>query len=60
MCEIWQFFQDSGCVPSWICDARVWTTHEGYLVVFVAVQNLVGIVIEVLKICEFQYYVCLA
>jgi len=24
---------------SWICDASVWTTHEEYLVVFIAVQN---------------------
>jgi len=30
--------------PSWISFTRVWTTHEGYLVVlvFVTVQNLVG------------------
>jgi len=36
-----------------ICDARVWTTHEEYLV-FIAVQNLVGIGVVVLKIREFQ------
>ena len=40
-----------------ICDARVWATHYEYLVVFIAVQNLVGISIVVLKISEFQYYV---
>ena len=54
------FFQDGGRPPSWICDARAWTTHEEYLVVFIAVQNLVGIGIVVLKICEFQYYSNLA
>jgi len=32
------FFQDGGRLPSWICDARVWTTHEEYLVVFIDVQ----------------------
>jgi len=36
-------FQDGSHPPSWICDARVWTTREGHLVVFIAVQNLVGI-----------------
>jgi len=41
--EIWQFFDFSKMAPPWICDARVWTTHEGHLVVFIAVQNLVGI-----------------
>ena len=51
---IFRFFQDGGRPPSWICDARVWTTHEEYLVVFIAVQNLVGIGFVVLKICELQ------
>jgi len=36
-------FQYGGFPPSWICDAHVWTTHEGHLVVFITVQNLVGI-----------------
>jgi len=36
-------FQGGSHPPSWICDARVWTTREGHLVVFIAVQNLVGI-----------------
>jgi len=40
---IFRFFQDGGCPPSWICDACVGTTHEGHLVVFITVQNLVGI-----------------
>jgi len=35
---------------------RVWTTHEQYMLVFTAVQNLVGTGTVVLKICEFQYY----
>jgi len=33
--EIWQFFQDGGYLPSWICDAHVQTTQEGYLVVVI-------------------------
>jgi len=54
------FFQDVGRPPSWICVARVWTTHEEYLVAFITVQNLVGIGVVVLKICEFKYYASLA
>jgi len=34
---------DRGCPPSRICDACVWTTHEGQLGVFITVRNLVGI-----------------
>ena len=37
---ILRFFQDGGRPPSWICYVCVRTTHEGYLVVFIAVQNL--------------------
>jgi len=56
---IFRFFQDSGCPPSWICDAHVWTTHEGRLVVFITVQNLVGIdavfsITYVLIFCELS------
>jgi len=40
---IFRFFQDGGRPPSWICDACVRATHEGHLVVFITVQNLVGI-----------------
>ena len=40
---IFRFFQDGGHPPSWICDACVRTPHEGHLVVFLTVQNLVGI-----------------
>ena len=50
---IFRFFQDGGRPPSWICDACVGTTHEGHLVVFITVQNLVGIDAVVLKICTF-------
>jgi len=50
---IFRFFQDGGRPPSWICDERVWTTHEGNLVVFITVQNLVAIDAAVLIICMF-------
>jgi len=40
---IFRFFQDGGRPPSWICNACVGTTHKGHLVVFIIVQNLVGI-----------------
>jgi len=53
-------FQDGGRPPSWNFIARVWTTREEYLVVFIAVQNLVGIGVVVLQIRKFQYYVSLA
>jgi len=36
-------FQNGGRPPSWICWARIGTTHENYLVVFIIVQNLVRI-----------------
>jgi len=35
--EILQFFQDGRHPLSWICGARVWTTHKEYLVVFIVV-----------------------
>ena len=50
---IFRFFQDGGCLPSWICDACVWTTHEGHLVVLITVQNLVRIDAVVAIICKF-------
>ena len=31
--------QDGGRPPSWICDERIWTIHEGDLVVFITVQK---------------------
>jgi len=46
---IFRFFQDGGRSPFWIYDARVWTTREEYLVVFITAQNLVGIGTVVLK-----------
>jgi len=49
---IFRFFQDDGHTPSWICDAHVWTTHEGHLVVFITVQNLVAIDVVVSIICH--------
>jgi len=44
--EIWRFtgfFQNGGRPPSWICRARIGTTREDCLVVFIVEQNLVGI-----------------
>ena len=57
---IFRFFQDGGRTPSWICNACVGTTHEGHLVVFITVQNLVGIDAVVLKICTFFDFASLA
>jgi len=54
---IFRFVQDDGRPPSWICDERVWTTHEGHLVVFMTVQNLVGIDAVVLNnIHAFRFH----
>jgi len=50
---IFRFFQDGGHPPSWICDARVWTTYEGHLLVFIAVKNFVRIDAVVSIICKF-------
>ena len=50
---IFRFFQDGGRPPSWICDACVGTTHKEHLVVFITVQNLVGIDVVVLITCTF-------
>ena len=60
--EIWPFydFQDGGRPPSWICNACVGTTHEGHLVVFITVQNFVGIDAVVLIICTFFDFASLA
>ena len=57
---IFRFFQDGGRPPSWICYVCVRTTHEGYLVVFIAVRNLVGIDAVVLIICMFFDFTSLA
>jgi len=53
-------FQDGGRPPSWICYVCVHTTHEGLLMVFIAVQNLVGIDAVVLIICMFFDFTSLA
>ena len=59
--EIWRFsiFQDGDRPPCWICCVSDWTTHEGRLVVFITMQNLVGIDTavsintQVLVFCDF-------
>ena len=57
---IFRFFLDGGRPPSWICDACGGTTHEGHLVVFITVQNLVRINAVVLIICTFFDFTILA
>ena len=57
---IFGFFQDGGHPPSWIRDACVGTTHETHLVVFITVQNLVGIDAVVWIICMFFDFARLA
>jgi len=37
---------------------RVWTTHEKYVVVFIAVQNLVVIYAVISIICKFYAILC--
>ena len=56
----YRFFQDGGRPPSWICNACVGTTHEGHLVIFITVQNLVGIDAVILIICTFFDFASLA
>jgi len=53
-CKIWSKslkprLRCGGRPPCWICNACVGTTHEGQLVVFITVQNLVEIVAVVLR-----------
>ena len=59
MAILW-FFKDGGRPPFWIYHAHVWTTHKGNLVIFIAVQNLVGISTVVLTICMFFDFASLA
>ena len=47
------FNKNGGRPPSWICFTRVWTTHEEHLVIFVTVQNVVGVGAVVSIICKF-------
>jgi len=53
-------FQDGGCPQSWICYVCVQTTHEGHLVVFIAVQNVARIDAVVLIVCMFFDFTSLA
>ena len=48
-----RFFQDGDRPPSWICHVRVLTTHEGHLLDFITVQDLVLIDAVVSIICKF-------
>jgi len=59
--EIWQFifFQDGGHPPFWICVANFGTAHKEYIMVFVSVQNLVGIA-AVVDNTKVWIFACLA
>jgi len=72
-CQIWSksvkprpryghfsIFKDGGRPSSWICYVCVRITHEGHLVVFIAVQNLVAIDAVVLIICMLFGFAILA
>ena len=54
------FVKIARTTPSWICNACVGTTHEGYLVLFITVQSLAGIDAVVLIICAFFDFASLA
>ena len=41
--DVFSIFEAGGRPPSWICSTPAWTTHKLQLVVFIVVQNLVGI-----------------
>jgi len=43
-----------------ICDPHIGTTHRGHLLVFITVQNLVGIDVVALIICMFFDFATLA
>jgi len=47
-------FQEGGRPPSSICFTCIWSIHEEHLLVFVTVQNLVGIGAVVSIICSFN------
>ena len=49
-------FQYGGCPPSCICWTHFGTTDEEYLVVFIVVQNLIGIDIAGSIIQRFTYF----
>jgi len=46
--------------PFWICGVNFGTTYNENLVVFITVQNMVGIASVVLIIQKFEYFACLA
>jgi len=50
------FFQDGGRPPFWICGANFGMTDNENLVVFITLQNLVGIALVVLIIQKFEYF----
>ena len=58
--EIWRFVIFLRWRPSAILDLCVGTIHEGHLMVFVTVHNLVGIDAVVLIICTFFDFASLA
>jgi len=62
--EIWRFFDFSKMVAvrhiGFVMRVFWPPTQREYLVIFTAVQNLVGIGVVALKVCEFQYYASLA
>jgi len=57
---IFLFCQDGGRPPSWICSVCVRTTNKGQLVVFIAVQNLIGIDAVILIVCMVFDFTSLA
>jgi len=46
------FFQNGSRPPCWIYYVLFWATHDEYFVVFITVQNLVGIDAVVSIICK--------
>jgi len=59
--QLWRYcdfssFQDGDRPQFWICFPRCWTTHDAYLVVITATQNLVGIHAVVSMIWTFEYF----
>jgi len=49
-------FGDGGRPPSWNCGACVWIIHEGHLVVFITVQNLVGTGIDAIVLINMHVF----
>jgi len=57
--QFFDFFQNGGRPPAWICYVHVWTTNDEYLVLYITLQNLVGIDAVVSIICKCWYLTCL-